>query len=177
MALNTTIGSTKAKSFITVSESTSILTAAPIDTTEWNALSTTAKEQRLIYAAGSMAYLPWRGYRVYERQALCFPRSIQVDFSVIPDEIKEAQALIAWLVIHPALAATPSSKGESEPRINSMSLGGAISVSFSGEESGSALNKMTKSPDFMVYFRLGEYLTRFRGRGSGDRPDLLAAID
>lgn len=178
MSLIPVVGGWRSNSFITVSEATSILTASPVDTTEWSAVSTPDKEQRLILAARAMATLSFRGYRVYEEQALCFPRTCQPDVTVIPTNVKEAQALIAWLVIHRGLVSLSSpNEGTSGSPVTSVSLGGLLSVSFatSPAPKGSSLDEAIVSEYFPVYMALVEYLTPLRIM-NGDRPVKLPRV-
>lgn len=180
MALITTCGSGNANSFITAADASTRLATVPIDITAWTALSSTAKEQRLIYAAHVMDYLPWIGWRVYTDQALCWPRTCQDDPTDVPEGIKDAQAMIAYLIVHRGLVAmTLPSAGPSGGDATSVSIGG-LNVGFgSGEPSlsGSSLNKFIKNNEFLIYARISRYLSVFRARGAGDRPDLLDAVE
>jgi hypothetical protein len=61
------------------------------------------KEYMLKVAAMLMGMLPLSGRRIYQQQTLDFPRTSVVNYNVIPPEVKEAQALIACLVVQPNL--------------------------------------------------------------------------
>jgi hypothetical protein len=61
------------------------------------------KEYMLKVAAMLMGMLPLSGRRIYQQQTLDFPRTSVVDYNVIPTAVKEAQALIACLVVQPNL--------------------------------------------------------------------------
>lgn len=178
MSLITTVGGSRSNSFVIVSEATSYLSASPFDTSVWTNLSTPEKEQRLIYAARAMDYLPWRGFRVYEKQALCFPRDFQTDVTVISDKIKETQALMAWLVIHRGLVSMSSAtEGRLNASVKSVSLGGLLSVAFadSSQTGGSFLSKLVAFDEFPVQLLLGEYLAPLRVR-NGAKPVLLPEV-
>jgi hypothetical protein len=125
-----------------------------------------------------MATLSFRGYQVYEEQALCFPRTCQSDVSIIPTNVKEAQALIAWLVIHRGLASLSlPNEGTSGSPVTSVSLGGLLSVSFatSPTPKGSSLDEAVSSEYFPIYMALAEYLAPVRIM-NGDRPVKLPKV-
>ena len=178
MSLTTTVGGSQSNSFVIVSEATSYFSASPFDTTAWTNLTTPEKEQRLIYAARAMDFLPWKGFRVYEKQSLCFPRDFQSDLTVIPGKTKEAQALMAWLVIHRGLVSmSTADEGRSSASVKSVSLGGLLSVAFadSAPIGGSFLSKLVAFDEFPLQFLLGEFLAPIRMR-NGDRPVLLPEV-
>ena len=114
--LTTTVGGAYSDSFITVAEADSLISGAEVATDElatWASLSSDAKELRLRAAAQLIGLLPLRGHRVFEYQALPFPRSVQLDVHVIPDAVKTSQALIAYLVVNRNLADVTSNASES----------------------------------------------------------------
>ena len=171
MALHTHVGGAESDSFVTVSEADDYLENLPDDTTEWEELSTEAKELRLQLAAQLMGHLPFRGYTVFRYQRLCFPRTCQPygrRFH-IPDDIKRAQAFVAYSVVHRSLSARSAMGDEgvdpSWGRPRSISLGGLVSVSFSGESTATnMLENMTRSMPFPVYALLKPYMSQIRGR-------------
>jgi hypothetical protein len=156
----TTVGGSKSNSFITASEATTILTNSAFDATEWSTLTQSKQESLLIMAAEAMDYLMWKGYRVYDQQSLCFPRSIQWDLEIlresnfvsvgnrnideitdfsnlppiteIPIAIEEAQALMAFLVSYRGVVSmSPASEGIPGQAVTRVSLGGMLDVAFS----------------------------------------------
>jgi len=165
--LITKIGGAESNSFVTVSEADSIVASLPDDSSGWEDLSTSGKEYRLVLAARLMSYLPWSGRKAFCNQALCFPRNIQSNVKEIPQEVKEAQVFIAYSLIHRALAARPTSVTEEETGMNvkSVSLGGLLSVSFSGDPilNGTTLEKLVRSTQFPAYLGVSRYTTQVRG--------------
>ncbi len=161
------VGGRDSNSFIQVAEADAILAALPDDTSSWAELDTAAKEYRLILAAAMMSYLPWKGTRTYRGQALCWPRSC---FNSIPGEVREAQAQIAYTVVHRGLSQMPEVT-ESSPAndISSVSLGGMLSVSFGKKgTSGGVLQQLANSVYFPLYVRLSKYLLQVRGGSVGE---------
>ncbi|MFH0825762.1 MAG: DnaT-like ssDNA-binding protein [Pseudomonadota bacterium] len=181
MSLVSTVGGTDSNSFITSTEANAILADAPFDAGGWLELGETAREKRLELAAVALALLPFGGYRVYQDQALAFPRTCQRITSVIPQEIKEAQAYVAFLVIGPMLSHCAESSSElAAPSVSRASLDGVIDVSFdesSGNRRGSWLHRAILSDDLPIRLKLDRYLTLFRGRGSGNRPAPVKSVE
>lgn len=187
------------------------MTAAPFDTTAWTSMTTAQKEGRLTTAAEIMEQLPWRGYKAYVDQALCFPRLVQVqrksedavvydsivntdgfrgyvswswvplgstDILSIPTKIKEAQAYIAWLVVHRGLSSLKSpTKGVGGAPVKSVNLGGQLAVQFADTnyQSASMLRNMVMSDEFPIAIKIAPFITRFRGY-SGDLPVLQSRV-
>lgn len=166
MSLKCDVGGRDSVSFITVDEADEILERLPDDTTAWAALSTQEKEYRLLLAAQVIGTLPLRGIRAYRGQALAFPRTCHGFRRMIPIEVKEVQAMIAYSVIHRALANRPAVTEEATGigAIKSVSLGGLISVSFGASAAGrSALDVMGQSVNFLIFLRLKRFLAQIRG--------------
>jgi hypothetical protein len=180
MALVTAVGGSLSDSFVSVTEASTILSAAPFSTSTWSSLPTTNKENLLRYAALAMEFLPWRGWRVRENQALCYPRTYQSDTDIIPQDIKDAQAYVAYLVIKRGLVGvTAPETGVSGQSVTSVSLGGLLSVGFGSQNvsgSVSGLTQLILSPDFPVHLKIARHMATIRYRGNGDRPDLLPEI-
>lgn len=184
MALKTAVGGRESNSFCTVAEADAALVllgqeegaTAPAD---WSALSQGQKEFRLQLAAAAMSFFPWRGTRVYCGQALPFPRDCQDDVTVVPDEIKVAQAQIAYNVIHQALKSEPAMDGDENPlegsdlRVTQVSLGGLLTVAFSGEpaKAGTILDRLVKSLQFPIYLALQKFTSQVRGGIIGNAPE------
>lgn len=168
MSLKTSVGGRDSDSFCSLSEANSFIAAGPDDHAAWNALSGADREYRLKLAAQLMDYFPWGGETVYCGQALCFPRRIRGDLICIPCEVKEVQAYLAYSVIHRGLANRPSSvtAEETGSRVTQVSLGGLLSVSFSGDPvtTGNILDKICRSMHFPAYLKIKKYLAQIRGK-------------
>jgi hypothetical protein len=76
MSLITRIGASNANSYVKLGQAETILGTLFSDLSEWAALTTGQKEQRLILAAEIMEYMPLRGKRVYKDQVMAFPRRL-----------------------------------------------------------------------------------------------------
>jgi len=185
--LITRIGADYANSFVTLDQANTILpTVCPDDLTEWNALTDTQKEFRLTIAAQVLGYLPLRGKKTYKNQALCFPRmywdreeevwtaeeEYELDFHRafrVPQEVKEAQCMVAFSVVHRGLANRPEVDEEAGMTVTSVSLGGMLSVGFGdGKVSGTALDKLMLSPQSLIYFKMKRFIAQFRGWATPD---------
>lgn len=165
MSLKIIKGGRDSESFITVAEADALLADLPDDPAEWEALSEADKEYRLILSAQVLGLLPWRGRQTYCGQALCWPRSVYQHG--IPAEVKEAQAQVAYTVIHRGLAQLPDSASEdpSMSDLKSVSLGGILSVTFAtdgGLSGGTMLDRLVGSIQFPVYMRLKRWLSQMR---------------
>lgn len=166
MTLKCSLGGRDSTSFITVDEADQFIKDLPDDTAEWDALSTTEKEYRLELAAQLMGYMPWAGRQTYCGQALPFPRRIRGSHICCPCEIQETQAFLAYSVIHRGLANRPTTTEEkSGTWVSSVSLGGLLSVGFSGKPvtGGNVLDQILRSMHFPVYLRIKRYLSQIRG--------------
>lgn len=170
MALNTRVGDPSSDSFVTVTEADVILQAGPDDDSEWAGLTVAEKELRLRLAASAMSSLAFSGRRCYARQALCFPRG-KWGCRTIPTEIKEAQAFIAYSVVHRGLLGRPviTAKG-AVTGVKSVALGGMLAVTFGNQASTSVLDEMTASTQFPILMRLQRFLTQIRGGSVGEEP-------
>lgn len=178
MALITRIGGRESNSFVTVSEADTIIQNLPDDTTEWDDLEEVQKELRLRMGAQLMATMNLAGRRVYCGQALCFPRTNQANRYVIPNEVKETQVFMAYSVIHRALANRPGITEEAAGnRVTRVSLGGLLSVGFSGEPitAGTALDAMVRSTQFPAYLLMQRYLTQVRGGSVEDADEVTCS--
>lgn len=175
MTLVTKVGGKESNSFVTLAEAETIIATLPDDTTEWDALTDDEKEYRLILGANLMSALPLRGYRSFEGQYLCFPRSAQPNQLVVPDEAKETQVFLAYSVVHRGLSNRSSDITEAEgDRVTQVSLGGLLSVSFAKTKSQGTtfLDQFIMSAQFPAYAKLMKWLTSFRGRSVPDEDDL-----
>lgn len=167
MALHVKVGGRESDSFITVSEADSLIADLPDDSVEWLALSTGEKELRLRMAANMIGYLKLRGMRAYRGQRLSFPRTHQGNVKIIPPEVKEAQAFVAYSVVHRGLANRPSSASKKEPTndINQLYLGGALMVSFSKGRTSpkDIMSKLVQSVQFPALVGLKNHTVQIRG--------------
>ncbi len=167
MALKCHRGGRESNSYVTQAEADVIVPKYYPSDLEWAALSAVEKELRLVLAADLMNQIPFLGYRMYGGQRLAFPRTCNGGSGAIPDEVKEAQVLIAIGVIHRALAQRTSAVSDdvSEDTISAISLGGLLSVSFrQGSQSGSLLNLIFTRENFPIMARLGRFVAQIRGR-------------
>lgn len=167
MALKTQVGGRDSDSFITVTEADAYLSSGPDDITAWNNLSVAEKELRLKLSAQAIGLLRCRGRQIYCGQALAFPRSCQDVSHSIPEEVKEAQAWIAYSVIHRGLANRPTDITEdvSGSEVSQVMLGGLLMVSFRGSplSGGSDFERLVRSANFPVYMKLKRWITQVRG--------------
>lgn len=191
MSLITRIGASSANSFVTLDQADAIMPVVlPDDVSAWTALSTAQKEYRLVVAAQIMSYLALRGKKTYHNQALCFPRvmwnrdygvwSSELDYEVdhhmafrIPDEVKDAQCMIALSVVHRGLANRPEATEADAAAVTSVSLGGMLSVSFGSLDVGgsTSLDMIMSSTQSLVYFKLKRFLSQMRGRATSKVAD------
>lgn len=169
MSLFTTLGSKSANSYITVVEADSYLASSPYNLTAWSALTVAQKEYRLILAAKLMNTFSWAGYRVYENQALSFPLwFLDTDTVEIPEDIKTAQAYIAYAVIHRGLTeiTNPADGRSSEPEIKRLSLFSSLVVEASEnpvvKSDGSLFEALISSEHFPIYLLISDYLTQIQ---------------
>jgi hypothetical protein len=190
MALLTAVGGRESNSYIQAAEADAILTAfseaSGIPITDWTSLSQQQKEYRLLMAVAIMAYFPWRGRRIYCGQALQFPRDLEETRIVtnpsfdmeltgqtrisffVPDIVKEAQAQIAYNVVHKALVARPTLEAENLPanaRVTQVALSGILTVQVSGDpaKKGSILDLVCQSLQWPTYFALMKFTSQIRG--------------
>jgi hypothetical protein len=171
MALKAKVGGRESDSYVTVSESDTIAARLPDDTTEWPMLSDEAKELRLQLAAQMIGCLPLRGRKIYEGQALSFPRSGGLHSpKEIPQDIKDAQVMIAYSVVHRALQNRPGVSEEATEKVSSVSLGGLLSVGFAIGKSGTALSYLdavVQSLSFPIHMKMKRYTAQLRGWQTG----------
>lgn len=170
MSLSTKVGGRESNSFITVAEADAFIANLPEDAQIWNELSPNEKEYRIEMSVQVMGFLSWRGIKIYVGQALPFPRSIQGRYGAksIPDEVKRAQAQIAYSVVHRALLERPAiEEGTGNTKVSRVSLGGGLlSVAFTNDkgEKGSTFDTFMRSTHWPIYALLKPFLSMFRGR-------------
>jgi len=178
MALKCHRGGRESNSYVTQAEADVIVPKYYASDTEWAALSAAEKELRLTLAAELMNQIPFHGYRMYGGQKLAFPRTCTGGKGAIPDEVKDAQVLIALGVIHRALAQRTAAVSDdiSEDTISAISLGGLLSVSFrKGTETGNLLNILFARDNFPILLRLSRFVAQIRGRTVPNTEDLQGA--
>jgi len=194
MSLDTTVGGAYADSFVTVEEAYEyIINFAPDgseDLTAWEALSEGQQELRLRIAAQLMGNLPLRGTKVYEYQALCFPRSAQSDVEEIPLAVKEAQALTAFLVVNQNIdeQTNPASGGSElldNALVKSVEIMGVMRVGLQhtlDTSAGASINggkpllyRMMKSYGLVIWALLKPYLTQVKGGAIQAPPTLTSS--
>jgi hypothetical protein len=168
MSLNYTVGRTYSNSFVSLAEADDIvLNYLPYPTAEWLALSVAKKEYYLKLAAVFMAGLAFRGDLAFEEQALCFPRTCQSDLMHNPVEVKRAQAAIAYAVIYRNIAniSTDMTELDMAGRINSISLGNALKLTFADKEAatGNIFSSVGNNSYLLIQLELGKYLAQVRG--------------
>jgi len=175
MTLITTVGSREATSFCDVDYADDLLATMPDDDADWLALETAEKELRLKWAAALMTYLPWRGTRQYRNQRLCWPRRGTIaEVDTVPDDIKDAQAMLAYMVVHRALSNRPDPESETDdPDLKSISISGLVSLTYADKRmpKGIPFLQIIRSVHFPIVLTLEPYLTRFRGGIVGMNPD------
>lgn len=170
-------GSRLANSLITVAEADAHIADSPYPTAAWSALTAAKKEYRLILAAKFMkSRFSWSGWEIYEDQALPFPRwfpresdsqaSVPSDVEVtIPEDIKRAQAYIAFAVIHRGLlgVSDPADGKVAEPEIKSLSLFGRMRVETTDTPAArtdqSIFEGLITSEYFQIGLLLADYVT------------------
>ena len=208
MALKTTTGSKTADSMITVAEADAYLAASPYSSvlTAWTALSTANKEIRLKLAAKFMKnHYSWIGWPAYENQAMPFPRvkavrtedtgfrnpvwryntgSYETQYTdpETPDDIKRAQAYIAYGIIHRGLVdVTNPNNGPSGHLVaQSLSLFGDMSVSLGSQDplytDNSALEMAIRSEHFHINLLIEDWISQFNATPRAFGPTLLDEV-
>lgn len=144
--LDDTIGATTSNSYADIDALEEFLQLYPTFWTIWNALDeepagagSDCKEARAIRATYAIEQFDFKGSKDDEDQALSFPRDIQDDTSIIPPEVIRAQAKMI-MYDHYNLASSASLTADR--LIDSVSVDGVVSVSFSQASTASA-NKMS----------------------------------
>jgi len=182
MSLDTTVGGAYADSFLTAEEAYDYLINYALDGSEelavWEAMSDGQHEIRLRIAAQLMANLPLRGNKVYEYQALCFPRSCQLDVEEIPSAVKEAQSLLAFMTVAQNIEeqSNPQSGGSElldNALVKSIEIMGVMRVglqnTFDSVSSQSSITgkpllyRMMRAYGLPIWALLKPYLTQFKG--------------
>ncbi len=192
-------------SYVTLAEAITLITATTYeeDALEiWDELSNDDKSNCLILGAYAIDRFPLRTRRVNRtipvgvvvegirltiteskaEQALAFPRTIQHNRKVIPDEVKQAQCDLAVTVFAANWPAVGDGGTTAElDEVKSVTIG-PLSVTFRDrpkrESLAFALNDTTLLMSSMAALRLNKYLTSVRGRVvSGQQDTVQTALD
>lgn len=174
MGLITIVGGRESNSYCTLKEGAVFIALLGVDLTAWENLEQAQQEFCFVLAAQAMHYFPWTGRRAYCGQALDFPRTSQDNVTVYPEEIKQAQAQIAFNVIFRALQALANQPSEGATtdlsKVRQVSLGGLLSVSFDNmaAKGGTIMDMLTRSLQFPIYMAVTRWVSQFRGGVVGD---------
>lgn len=200
MSLKTTVGGAYADSFCTLEEASATITGSGLNASNlahWTALSTGAKELRLKLSAHFIGTLPLRGKRVYKYQALAFPRNSQLDVTKIPTAVKEAQALLAYLLVDPNISLTDPSQSPSEAvlldeaLVRSVEVVGIMKVGLQNTVEAATLKAQAALESYLykamrayggfIWLLLKPYISQIRGGNIdklvADSADLLTSPD
>lgn len=137
------------------------------------------KEYMLKVAAMLIGMLPLAGRRIYQQQTLDFPRTTVLDYNSIPPEVREAQALIACLVVQPNLDKQTDISdsfyipvGLQNTTVTSVKVAGIMDVKSEASTSSDTnittrtlLESVTNVFMLPIYMRLKPYLTQIGGVG------------
>ncbi len=174
---------------ITTTVATDTLYINPVDTSAYAIFGFVAgtyedhvaysKEYLLKVSAQLIGFMPIRGERVYEYQALDFPRTVQRDTEMIPVPVKEAQAILASLVVLPNLMEQTSMSDEAllptslqNAIVDKVKVAGIMDVSTTSTSSSSSssssvstnmMSLMTRAFVLPVYLRMKPYISQIRG--------------
>lgn len=175
MALDTMVGSPTANSLATMEEIKTYLSTNYGEDPAfsiWDDLTVATQEDLAKLAALFFEYLPLRGDKVfvlpdYPEQAMPFPRTIQTDTTIIPQEIKDSQAEILFNIILRSYNSrtSPAEGSASNAQVKKLGLGGLLSIEFSekGDNSGSIMEQFTRSVTGLTWLRMRPYITQMRG--------------
>jgi Putative DnaT-like ssDNA binding protein len=169
LSLITSIGGPESNSYVSLSwAETYLATLFGTLSDEWTTLSTEMREYRLEMGAALIGWLPLRGHRVYKQQSLSFPRSCQTDVTVIPENVKNAQALLAYEVAHLAVNAETSltDNGISQDGASVRFIGlGALQVTLGSEitaQGGGLLLAFIRSGYPQIYLMVMPFCSSIR---------------
>lgn len=192
-------------SYITLAEAASIIAATTYEETAveaWDELSDADKKTCLTLGAAAIDRFPLRGRKVNRtipegiivegvrltitdakaEQALAFPRTVQHNRRVIPDEVKQAQCDLAVTIFGINWPPVGDSGQMAEmDEVKSVRIG-PLSVTFRDrpkrESLAFALNDTTLLMSSLAALRLNKYMTAVRGRVvSGMQDTVIAALD
>jgi hypothetical protein len=201
MALIVTPGGANSNSYVTAAEAAILVAAAGYDYSYWSALSSTQQEECLILAASALDQLPFKGIKVnrmvlpsyesdgsilvdgYQEQTMAFPRTAQYDRRVIPQVVKEAQVMIAAMIIAPLYPPVPDTAyAAGMADVKSIQIG-PLSVTFEKKEKrpqlASVLSDKYLLTSSVLVLKLKSYLafTRMRRVDSLYDKEASAAAD
>lgn len=132
---------------------------------DWTGLTTAQKEWCCEMACHMMGYLPLRGRRSYRYQGLPFPRTCQTDPAVVPTEVKQAEAMLAYEIAAPSMAQELSSIGTvPSGNISGLTIG-PLTVNFATSTSGyyGIMTRLLKSGHPQIYLKLKKFISQIRG--------------
>ncbi len=192
MAIVAIPGGNSSNSFITVVEADSFLAATTLfDTSPWDGLIETEKEERLIHAAWLMkTRFQWIGWPVYRKQALPFPRwlpderDFDEDTVAVPEPIEKAQAYIALDIVHRgSVGLPPASEGKRKPDLKRVSLFASLDVTLGDApqtpSDPSSLSLAIASHHWIIERLLSPYCTTVQfinPASADDAPELLEEV-
>ena len=137
MPLDTTVGGPRSNSYLTVEEADEYH-ATRLHNSGWASADAADKEKALIWATRMLdngVRFVGRRYGLYQEQALQWPRNsatdregFYIEYNVIPRQVKEATAELAWLLL--ARDRTAAESGDSTQAIRSVAVG-PIRLGFS----------------------------------------------
>jgi hypothetical protein len=202
MTLLATVGSYQADSFVEdIEDAEERLGNYGIDMGHWATLVDTAKEFRLKIAAQLMGsgVFPLAGDQVYERQALCFPRTCQNDVTLIPETVIDCQCILAVMVVDLNMVeAEPTTSSTSEvlldnALIKSVEIMGVLKVGLQNTLNSTTTNRLptsisrgsmlaiaAKNFGTIAFMLLKPYLAQIRGESAlalADYPEKLPSPD
>jgi hypothetical protein len=202
MTLIATAGSYQADSFVeSVEDAEERLDNYGIDTGHWATLGAPAKEFRLKIAAHLMGSgtFPLAGDQVYDRQALCFPRTCQNDVTLIPETVMDCQAILAVMVVDLNMVeAEPTTSSTNEvlldnALIKSVEIMGVLKVGLQNTLNSTTTNRLpapinrgsmlaiaAQNFGTIAFMLLKPYLVQIRGESAlapADYPVKLTSPD
>lgn len=96
-----------------------------------------------------------------------FPRTVQTDITVIPQEVKDAQAEISFNVVYRTYKSQPSIDlgASTTSQVKKLSLGGLLSIDFSNtsDASGGIMEQFTRGVNSLTWLKLVKYISQIRG--------------
>lgn len=169
MPLNCEISSATADSMITLDEMLSFIELfyTQEEVAEWNNLPLDLQEEMLRYGAMMFDYVPLRGDVAVAGQSMPFPRTCQADTTIIPQEIKQAQAdMVMNVVVRTYISRSSATAGAtSDAQVKSIDFGGLLQIDFSGQAdtTGSVLEQFSRGVNAFTWLKMNKYIARVRG--------------
>ena len=136
MALDTSVGTLTANSYVTVMEADEYHSTR-LHNEQWTAAEESDKERALLWATRMLdngVKFAGRRYGLYEEQSLQWPRyrafdsnGYYIENDIVPKQVKDAQCELAWLLLQSDR--TSPSTGAATSSLSSLSVG-PISLGF-----------------------------------------------